>query len=294
MRKWRFFTLLILSFLALSSCSKFSKLQKNGTDDQKYQAALEYYKKADYYRAGILFEEVIPILKGSTEQEMSQFYYAYCKFHQGLYSESNMYFQKFYETFARSDYAEEAAYMAAYSLYRDSPNHSLDQTSTITAIDALQRYLNTFPESKHREDCTGILKNLRIKLERKAYEKAKLYFQTKNYDISRLKSAVIAINNFQKDYPDSDFNEELAYLKVQAGFEYAKNSFETKQKERYDDLIRSYQSLVDKFPNSKYLRQAEKYYDTALKESTRLAELAKKERERKEQEKAGKVASGSQ
>lgn len=294
MQKWRLLSLMVLALSLLASCSKFSKLQKTGTDDEKYKAALEYYKTGDYYRAGVLFEELIPILKGSTEQEMSQFYFAYCKFHQGLYAESTLYFKKFYETFARSEHAEEAAYMSAYSLYKDSPNHSLDQTSTVTAIDALQSFLNNYPATEHRDECTQILKNLRVKLERKAYEKAKLYFQTKDYDISRLKSAVIAITNFQKDFPDSDYNEELSLLKVQAGFDYAKNSLETKQKERYDEVIGYYQNLVDKFPNNKNLKQAERYYDIAIKESLRLGELAKKERERRDQEKAAKVGAGNQ
>jgi outer membrane protein assembly factor BamD len=294
MQKWRLLSLIVLAVSLLASCSKFSKLQKTGTDDEKYKAALDYYKTKDYYRAGILFEELIPILKGSTEQEMSQFYFAYCKFHQGLYAESTLYFKKFYETFARSDYAEEAAYMSAYSLYKDSPNHSLDQTSSVTAIDALQGFLNNYPNTEHRAECTEILKSLRVKLERKAYEKAKLYFQTKDYDISRLKSAVIAITNFQKDFPDSDYNEELGLLKIQAGFEYAKNSLESKQKERYDEAVGYYQNFVDKYPNNKGIKQAEKYYDTALKESIRLGELAKKEKERKDQEKAAKLGAGSQ
>ena len=69
----------------LGSCSPFSKLQKSGSDDEKYKGAIQYYKKGDWYRAGLLFEELIPVLKGSTESEMAQFYYAYTQYQQQQY-----------------------------------------------------------------------------------------------------------------------------------------------------------------------------------------------------------------
>jgi outer membrane protein assembly factor BamD len=50
---------------------------------EKYAGAVNYYKKKDYYRAGILFEELIPLMRGQAESELTQFYYAYCQFYQG-------------------------------------------------------------------------------------------------------------------------------------------------------------------------------------------------------------------
>ena len=104
----------VLVVFFLGSCSPFSKLQKSGTDDEKYKAAVQYYKKEDWYRAGLLFEELIPVLKGSTESELAHFYHAYTQFHQQQYLLSATLFKKFYETFARSEYAQEAMYMYAY------------------------------------------------------------------------------------------------------------------------------------------------------------------------------------
>ncbi|MFB0946492.1 MAG: outer membrane protein assembly factor BamD, partial [Spirosomataceae bacterium] len=42
----------------IAGCSgKLAKLQKNGTVQEKYAAAINYYESKDYYRAGVLFEE---------------------------------------------------------------------------------------------------------------------------------------------------------------------------------------------------------------------------------------------
>ncbi len=265
----------------LGSCSPFSKLQKNGSDDEKYKGAIEYYKKGDWYRAGLLFEELIPVLKGSTESEMAQFYYAYTQYHQQQYLLSATLFKKFYETFARSDYAQEANYMYAYSLYKDTPQYNLDQSNTLTAASALQDFINTYPDSKYKDDCTRIIMELRKKLEEKAYAKAKLYYKTSGFNIASYKSSVVAINNFQKEFPDSEYNEELAFLKVDAEFSLAQNSLETKQKERYQEAISYHQAFVDKYPNSQYVKQSEKMYETSQKELDRLA----KEEQAREKEK---------
>lgn len=282
MRKQSIATLFVL-FIAvflLSSCSKFTKLQKSGTDKEKYDAALEYYQKGDFYRAGLLFEELIPLLKGGTESELAQFYYAYSQYQQEQYSMSQYLFKKFYDTYARSDYAQEALYMHAYSLYKDSAPHTLDQTSTLTAISALQDFINTYPNSPFRKECTNYILELREKLELKAYEKAKLYYKISDFNLASLKSAVISIENFKKDFPDSRFSEELSYLKVDAQYTLAKSSFADKQKERYQDAVKFYQNFVDKYPQSGYLKEAEKLYTSSVEalEKLEAAEQEKKKR----------------
>lgn len=268
--------------VVLGSCSSFSKLQKSGTDDEKYKAATQYYKKGDWYHAGLLFEELIPVLKGSTESELAQFYYAYTQYQQQQYLLSSTLFKKFYETFARSEYAQEATYMYAYSLYKDTPAFNLDQSNTLTATSALQDFINTYPDSKYKDESTKLILDLRGKLERKAYEKAKLYYKTSGFNIASYKSAVISINNFQRDFPDSQYNEELAFLKVDAEFSLAQNSLENKQKERYQEAIGYHQAFVDKYPNSRFLKQSEKMYDTSQKEIERLANLEKEREKEKE------------
>ena len=272
----------IWAVFLLGSCSPFSKLQKSGSDDEKYKGAIQYYKKGDWYRAGLLFEELIPVLKGSTESEMAQFYYAYTQYQQQQYLLSATLFKKFYETFARSDYAQEAMYMYAYSLYKDTPSFNLDQSNTLTATSALQDFINAYPDSKYKEESTKLILDLRGKLERKAYEKAKLYYKTSGFNIASYKSSVIAINNFQKEFPDSEYNEELAFLKVDAEYSLAQNSLETKQKERYLEAISYHQAFIDKYPNSQFLKQSEKMFDTSQKEIERLDKLEQEREKEKE------------
>jgi outer membrane protein assembly factor BamD len=297
MQRTHKFLLFILFALTLSACSNFEKIRKMTDEKKKYQEAVRFFKKGQYDKASILFEELLPILTGTEQQEVATFYQAYCDYHSGSYETANFRFKRFAETFARSEYYDEAVYMSAYSLYKNSPQFNLDQSGTITAINELQSFINNYPDSKFREETAELIKELRVKLEQKAYEKAKLYYKTSAFNIASLKSAVIEINNFQKDYPDSDFNEEMAFLKVQAQYDLAQSTIESKQRERYDDAIKFYQALVDKYPQSDYLKKAEKFYDVSLKESERIAKLeadykAAREKEKSNTAKVG--AAGSQ
>lgn len=285
------FLLIVLGISVLSiSCSKkFNQLIKKGAVDQKYNAAIEYYKKADYYKAGVLLEEISPLLKGDSTAERAQFYNAYCNYYQGQFQMSSYMFKTFYATYSNSPFAEEAYYMYAYSMFKDSPPHNLDQTSTLTAIDALQTFINTYPDSKYADNCTKDLKDLRFRLELKAYEKAKLYFKTREPSFlgrSNYKATVVSVDNFRKDFPDSQFNEELSYIQVIAQTELADVSFFLKQRERYNTAISFYEKFIDKYPSSKYLKDLQKFYDKCLKG---LENVAKTEKEIEEAKKKAEL-----
>ena len=226
---------------------------------EKYQAALKYYQEKDYYRSTLLLEDVMPIIKGTKTAEEAQFYYAYAHYYQRKYILSAHYFKQFYETYSRSERAQEAMFMHAYSLYLEAPNPSLDQTSTEEAIQAIQRFINRYPYSEYKERAEVVLSETRNKLEKKAYDNALLYYQ-----LSQYKAAIIAFNNFQRDFPDSDYNEEISYQKLAAQFKLAEQSIKARQKERYYTTIEYYQSFVDRYPESKFVQEAESIYETCL------------------------------
>jgi outer membrane protein assembly factor BamD len=149
--------------------------------------------------------------------------------------------------------------MNAYSLYLQSPVPNLDQTSTYEAIEAIQLFINKYPYSEYTDKAEQILDELQAKLELKAYDNATLYYKLENY-----KAAIIAFNNFQKDYPDSHLNEEISYWKVAAQFKLAEQSILVKQKERYYTTIEYYQSFIDRYPESKFVDEAENIYETCI------------------------------
>ena len=109
------------------------------------------------------------------------------------------------------------------------------------------------------KECETMIDDLNYRREKKAYENAILYNK-----LSYFKSAVIALENFRKDYPTSSYVEEVVFLKMDSQYKLAKQSILDKKKERYLDVVTYYQDFVDKFPSSTFVRQAENIYDQAL------------------------------
>jgi len=264
-RIMKFLYLALVGICFLSSCSDYNKILKSDNVDTKYQAALKYYENKDYYRAGTLLDEVVPLLRGREEAEKAQFLAAYSQYYQHYYATSAQLFRTFFETYGRSPYAEESLFMHTKALYQDSPDFDLDQTSTQTAIVSIQDFLNRYPESKYKEEANTMYDVLSSKLERKSFETAKLYSQMRYYQ-----AAVTAFTTFEREYPASAFNEEGAYLRLLAQFNLAEQSVAEKQRERYFDTVGYYQALVDKFPNSRFQRSAESIYERSTRQLEKL------------------------
>lgn len=270
MSKRAIYQYILFGFIAISilSCSKFRKIEKSDDWRVKYEAAIQYYEKEDYYRASLLFEQIKPIIRGLPEGEKVEFYLGYCHYNQEYYLLASHQFKQFYETYARSEYALEAQYMYAYSLYANSPSYNLDQTSSYEAIAAMQTFINRYPTSKFRDDATKVIDELQQKLEKKGYENAKQYFKMERYS-----AAIVAFETFVNDFPDSEFKEEVSYLKFVAQYNYADRSIQSKQLERFRKANDYYLAFIDAYPESDYIKEAEKKYGTSLQ---KVSELAKR------------------
>lgn len=241
------------------SCGKFRKIEKSQDWRVKYEAGLNYYNKKDYYRASVLFEQILPIVRGLPEGEKVQFYLAYCQFYDRLHLLASEQFKTFYETYGRSSLAEEARFMHAFSLFQSSPNPNLDQSSSVDAMAAMQQFLNRFPNSQFRDRAVEVINTTQQKLEEKGFENARQYYKMKIYT-----AAIVALNNFKQNFPDSKYIEEAYYLVILSEYKHAQQSILSKQPERYRAVVEHYKEYLDRYPNSKFLRNAEKVYAESL------------------------------
>lgn len=257
----------IILIFALFSCSKYQKILKSNDPEAKYNAALQYFEKGDYYRAFPLFEDLINIYKGTLKAEKIYFYYAYCYYKLDDYFSAGYYFKNFAKTFPNNEKAEEAMFLSAYCNYLESPISSLDQTSTYKAIEELQLFINLYPNSAKIDTCNLLIDKLRNKLETKAYDISKLYFNTQDY-----KSAIISFKNLIKDFPDTDYKKESYYYIVNSSYLLAVNSIEAKKKERLEATIKEYNNYINLFSNNSEINQ-----DIYLKELQTIYENTKKE-----------------
>lgn len=255
----------VLLALVISSCSEYQKVLKSTDLDYKFRKALEYYEKEKYVKAFPLFDELLNLYRGTSKAQDVYFYYANTHYHLKEYILAAYHYKNFYKTFPNHKDADEAAYLVGYCYYLESPVYSLDQSYTYKAINELQLYVNTHPESPRVEECNVLIDELRGKLERKSFEKARQY-----YHMELFQSAVVALNHTLDTYPDTEYREEALYLRLRSSYKLADNSIEEKKAQRFKETLTAYNELVDAYPSSKYLEDAKELYQEAQEKLTSI------------------------
>jgi outer membrane protein assembly factor BamD len=228
---------------------------------ENYDKAVKYYNKGSYLSAAQLFEQLYPLSIGTKFGDSILFMFADCYFQNRDYQLAAFHFKDYSRRYPGTERTELAALNCVKALYYVSPSYDVDQSDTKYAIEEIKQYVNQYPNSKYIEECNVILDELRDKLARKQFEVIKLYYNTGNY-----KATQIMVRDFMKEYSYSKYAPEALFLLVTNNYEFANKSVESKKKERYLACAEAYDALKVQFPDSKYLPQAKKMYDFALKQ----------------------------
>lgn len=237
--------LLFLTFL-FSSCSEYQKVYKGTDAGKKFAYAESLYNQGKYKKSLKLMEQIVPVYRGKPQAEKLMYMYANTYFNLEDYYLSGYQFERFANSYPKSDSVEFASYRSAVSYYELSPRYTLDQKDTYTGLEKLQIFIDTYPDSEYRLEANKKVAELRYKLERKAIEIAKQYLKTAGHH-SSYKNAIAAFDNFISDYPGSVFRKDAFFGRFEAEYELANNSVPSKVNDRllialdyYNDFIKYY------------------------------------------------------
>ena len=242
------FTTLMIFF---NSCNQYQKILKSSDLDFKFDKAVEFFESEEYIKAFPLFDELLLLYRGTDKAEQIYYYYSVCEYEKGNLLSAAYHLKNFANTYRTNLKAEECAYLSVYCYYLLSPKYSLDQINTHKALDEASIFLDTYPSSNYYNDCLTLQKKLKLKLDRKSFESAKLYFTTQNY-----KSAIHAFNFTLQENPNSSFTEEILFLQLKSYYFLAKNSVEVKKNKRIKDTIIAFNQFKNTYPNSQYLNES--------------------------------------
>lgn len=255
----------LLAALLLSSCGEYNKLLKSTDYEYKYEAAKNYFAKGQYNRAATLLNELIAILKGTDKAEESLYMLGMSYYNQNDYQTAAQTFTQYYNVYPRGTFTELARFHAGKALYLDTPEPRLDQSGTYNAIQQLQMFLEYFPNSAKKDEAQNMIFALQDKLVMKEYLSAKLYYNLSNYLGNNYESCVITAQNALKDYPYTNMREDLSILILRAKYEMAVFSVEDKREERYREAVDEYYAFKNEFPESKYMKDADRIFKEAQK-----------------------------
>ena len=270
MNKIKNIALIILTSSLLISCSEYQKVLNKGTVNEQYKLANKMYEAKKYGRALSLFEKITPSFRNKPQMERIQFMVAQSNFNTKSYDLAGYYFERFTQNYPKSSKVEEAAYFSAYSYMLAAPVFSLDQLDTNKALTSFQSFIDTYPDSKRLADANKYYQEIYFKLQKKAFEIAKVYYTTADYDPRNYKAAIVAFDNLLEDYLGTEFKEEALYYRLKASHDLALKSTTTRKAERISNAIKAFEKLKRNFPESKYLDESNKMLATLENEQKQL------------------------
>ncbi|WP_132055904.1 outer membrane protein assembly factor BamD [Pseudocnuella soli] len=238
---------LLVIFIAFSfvACNGVNKVLKSKDPEYKLRMAEQYYAKKKFLYAQQLYEDVIPFFKGRPEFEDIYYKYAFTAYNQQDFLNAENLFKTYLEAFPTSARSEEIEYMRAYTFYKQSAKAELDQSNTLKAMGMMQTFINTHPTSAKAKEATDIIDALRLRLEKKDFNAAQLYF-----DLGQFRAAAVSFNSLLNAYPDTQKADEYKLMSIKSYFRLAENSVEEKRMERFEKVIEECNDFIDRFPES--------------------------------------------
>lgn len=234
------------------------KIIKSDDADLIYSEGLKYYGREKWKQSSELFDACQAYYVGDVREDSIAFFSARSKFKNRDYADATSQLDEFRRKFGRSIFIEDAEAMLAMCHYYLSPDPTRDQSITSEAIIAFSEFIERYPNSKRVEAFSNLITELTERLKKKAYLNAYTYFK-----IQRYKSAVVALRNALKQYPDTPYREDILYFIAVSNYRLAHNSISDKQGERYLDVLDSYYSFINEFPESKRRKELERYIKEA-------------------------------
>lgn len=272
MKKGLFWLSCIVVVLFSSCAGEYNKVFKSSDYDYRYEYAKQCFAMGKYSQAENLLYDLITLKKGTDEAEESLYMLAMAQYMNRDYEVASETFKKYHTTYPKGLFAERAMFYVGQSLYKGAPEPRLDQTPTIGAINAYQRFLDYFPDSEMRKTAQDRLFELQDKLVIKELLSAKLYYNLGGYfgnvnsgNESNYISCIITAQNALKTYPYSPWREEFALLIMKSKFSLAENSSDEKRLERYRDAEDECYGFINEYPDSKEVSLAEKYISKCKK-----------------------------
>lgn len=258
--------------LLLSSCAKeFNAVYRSSDYSYRYEFAKECYAKGKYSQASLLFGDMVTVLKGTENGEECLFLYAMSAYRSKDHESAAEIFKKYFSSYPRGKYGEEACFFIGESMYASVPEPRLDQAVTVQAMKAYQDFMDIFPYSDHRPMAEKRLYELQDKLVYKELLNARLYYNLGTYfgnctsGGNNYEACIVTSQNAVKEYPFSQLREEFAVLIMKSKYELAVHSVKEKQTDRFQDAEDECYGFINEYPDSKDRALAEKYIEKCKK-----------------------------
>jgi outer membrane assembly lipoprotein YfiO len=218
MIKMKNILILILFTLVLWGCGE-SVNTVNMSPQDRLAYAVKLYNDEDYELAVNEFSSIVLQFPGNAIVDSAQYYTGMTRFKRKEYILGAYEFSKLIKNMPASKLIAESQYMLAECYYKLSPDYTLDQKYTRSAIKEYQAYIDFFPTSDKVPDAEVKIRELNEKLAHKEYNAAYIYSKLEYY-----RASLKYYDNVVEIYHDTKYAPLAMYDKTQLLISRDRNS----------------------------------------------------------------------
>lgn len=247
----------LLLLLLFSACSGAGRV-RYATPEEAFTKGKEQFDRGRYMRAIEYFQGAFNFGRAHEWADDAQLYLARAYAANGDYILAANEFSRFTQIYRGDERVPQAEYERAMTYYDLSPSYALDQTDTEEAIRQFDLFIRRYPMSDQVDDATARIRELREKLAQKQYMAGTMYERQELY-----KAAGLSYEDVFDMYPSSGWSDDALLAAMRVYIRYAEESVVNRQAERYQLAIEVYERMLQVFPDSPLLKDAEALYDIA-------------------------------
>ena len=247
-------SLLIVLAVLLTGCAGSGRVRYE-SPKEAYEKGRAFFDEGDYVKAIEMLQGTFDFGRTHQWAADAQLYLARSYRGNKEYLLAANEFTRFTQIYRSDPRVPDAEYELAMTYYDRSPAYRLDQTDTERAIVQFQLFMTRYSDHPLVEEAAGRAVELRSKLARKQFNTAELYARREYYG-----AAAVSYEAVFDRYYDTDFADDALLGALQSYFDYAKLSVPEKKLERLRLAEANYDRLMQIFPDSPLIKDAEAIY----------------------------------
>ncbi len=259
---WRL--VLIACVLLCAGCLGSSRLRYESAQEA-YEKGMEFSEDGKYERAAQYLQAVFDFGRTHEWADDAQLQLARTHRAAGEYILSASEYARFTELYRADPRIPDVEFERAMTYFERSPEFELDQSNTERGIEVFYVYMQRYPDHDSVEVARQRVLELREKLALKQFANAGLYERRGLFEAAALSYEVVF-----DEYPDTDRAVDALVGAIRCYIEFSDQSVEQRQPERLQKAIDHYERLIQLFPDSEYLDEAERLYVRAREGLDRL------------------------
>lgn len=196
------FALFAVSALLFAACSG-GEAPESRTAELEFRLGLAEFQDEDYLEAIQHFEVIRLQYPGSAVADSARYFSALARFEREEYLLASYEFNQIILGGAARELMADAYYQFAQCYYQLAPHAQLDQTYTSRAIDALQNFVEAYPQHPKAQECERQTLELVNRLAEKEYRTGVLYEKMESPS-----SALVYYNAVVDRYYNTEFADD--------------------------------------------------------------------------------------